>query len=189
VGLEPEAERLHKAHRVHVTEHFAYLTQQDIMKGDMVEPRSFKEAQKSAEAAMWKKASDEEMAAQLANESFVLVPRTPDMNVLKCRWVYKHKKDESGQVVRWKGRLVVQGFLQQRGLDFFETFAAVAKISSVRLMLAIAAVLDLELHQLDVDTAFLQAPVDEVIFMTQPEGYVKLGPKGEEMVCRLLKSI
>ena len=80
---------------------------------------------------------------------------------------------------------MVQGFTQVHGLNFFDTYAPVAKMSSVRLVLAIAALLDLELHQLDVDTAFLQAPVKERIYMAQPQGF----RVGKHKVCKLLKSV
>ena len=134
---------------------------------------------------MWRKAMEEEMAAQLANGSWLLVDRTDDMNVIGSRWVYKWKRDHTGAIVRWKARLVVQGFTQVHGLDFFDTYAPVAKMSSVRLVLAIAALLDLELHQLDVDTAFLQAGVKELIYMVQPQGF----SVGKHKVCKLLKSV
>ena len=111
------------------------------------------------------------------------------MHVLRCRWVYKYKRDHTGNVVRYKARLVIQGFGQKFGIDFFDTFAPVARMSSIRLVLAIAAVLDLILHQLDIVTAFLEADVEEVIIMSQPEGFVEVGPNGERMVCRLRKSL
>jgi len=85
--------------------------------------------------------------------------------------------------------LVIQGFHQIYGLDYLETFAPVAKLSSIRLILAIAAMMDWEIHQADVDTAYLQAEVEEEIYMSQPEGYVKFGPNGERLVCRLVRSL
>ena len=178
----------HLAHTVtNVINHYAYVSHNEVV--HIPEPKSYKEAMRSAEAPKWKAACDDEMASQKSCKSWKLVERKPWMNVIKSRWVFKHKLNERGQVVRHKARLVIQGFKQQYGLDFFDTFAPVAKMASVRLVLAIAAVMDLELHQLDVNTAFLQADVKEEIFMAQPEGYEEKGPSGEELICQLLKSL
>jgi transposase InsO family protein len=188
----PEARQhgaVHAAHTARVTVEHAYSAYTNISSASEQEPQSYKEAMLSPNRDKWSKAIDDEMASQRSNKSWVLVPRTPDMHVIKNRWVFKLKRDHTGRVVRFKARLVVLGFAQAFGIDYFETFAPVAKFGSIRLLLALAAILNLELHQLDVDTAFLQAPVNETIYMFQPEGSEVRGPNGEEMVCLLKKSV
>lgn len=154
-----------------------------------LEPRSYREAMRSPNAPKWRKACDEEMQSQLSNGTWKLIVRTDKMRVIKCIWVFKLKRNELGEIVRWKARLVIQGFRQEYGLDYFETFSPVAKMSSVRVVLAVSAALDLELVNVDIDVAFLNADVDEEIYMTQPEGYAKKSPDGKEYVCKLLKSL
>jgi hypothetical protein len=99
--------------------------------------------------------------------------------------VYKLKRDWQGKVTKRKSRLVVQGFLQREGLDINETYAPVAKATTFRLMLALTQAYKLHLHQLDVDSAFLYADLDEEVFMTPPPGM-----ELEEGFClKLLKSL
>ena len=178
----------HLAHCVRLPQHFAFAAYENISAMEK-EPNSFKEAMASPHAEFWLEATVEEMGAHRARQTWELIPYEPGMHVLRCRWVYKYKRDHTGNVVRYKARLVIQGFGQKFGIDFFDTFAPVARMSSIRLVLAIAAVLDLILHQLDIVTAFLEADVEEVIIMSQPEGFVEVGPNGERMVCRLRKSL
>ena len=101
--------------------------------------------------------------------------------------MFKKKTRDDGTIERYKARLVAQGFSQQPGLDYEETFCPVIRYESLRSLIAIAAQKDLQLHQLDVTTAFLNGQLEEEIFMKQPEGYVIKGK--EHMVCRLKKSI
>ena len=99
------------------------------------------------------------------------------MHLIKSRYVYKLKKDWTGKVVKWKSRLVILGCNQLEGIDFNETFAPVAKRTTFRLMIPLAHVMGLRLHQLDVDSAFLYADLEEEIFMKPtpdmeiPDGY------------------
>ena len=104
-----------------------------------------------------------------------------------CKWVFKLKLKADGSVDRHKARLVAKGYSQQQGLDFTETFAPVAKFASIRAALAIAALEDIEIHQMDVETAFLNGNLEEEIYMDQPEGFIK--PGTENLVCKLKKSL
>ncbi|XP_075521562.1 uncharacterized protein LOC142554768 [Primulina tabacum] len=91
----------------------------------------------------------------LKNDVWDLVPRPDNVNVIGTKWIFKNKTDESGIVVRNKARLVAQGYTQIEGIDFDETFAPVARIESVRLLLAIACHMDIKLYQMDVKSVFL----------------------------------
>ncbi|RYE20331.1 MAG: hypothetical protein EOP45_11235, partial [Sphingobacteriaceae bacterium] len=104
-----------------------------------------------------------------------------------CKWVFKTKLDSNGNIERHKARLVAKGFTQKDGVDYKETFSPVSKKDSLRIVMAMVAHYDLELHQMDVKTAFLNGNLDEEVFMDQPEGFVVDGK--EHMVCKLKKSI
>ena len=111
----------------------------------------------------------------------------PKQKPIGCKWVFKTKRDAQGKVERHKARLVAKGFTQKQGIDYTETFSPVSTKDSFRIIMALVAQYDMELHQMDVKTAFLNGELDEVIYMKQPEGFIEAGK--EEMVCRLRKSI
>jgi hypothetical protein len=108
--------------------------------------------------------------------------------VLGTRWVLKNKLGDQNQILKRKARFVVKGYLQEYGRDYFETHAPVAKMKSVKLILSIAARRDYELQQLDFDTAFLNAPVEEDIYVEPPEGF-QLDESGDNIVLKLLKAL
>lgn len=92
-----------------------------------------------------------------------------------------------GDIVRYKARLVAKGYSQVAGVDFNETFAPVAKFTTIRTIVAIGAAMDLEMHQMDVKTAFLNGELEEDIYMDQPQGFVEEGK--QHLVCKLKKSL
>ena len=153
------------------------------------DPRSYNEAMRSAEADLWKEAVKAEYTSLKKAETWDLCKLPKGKTLIGSRWVFKRKRDQNGQVVRYKARFVAQGFSQEPGKDFFDTYAPVAKMSSIRTILAIAALEDWELQNMDVNTAFLQSPVDEEIYVKQPQGFEELGPMGVMLVCRMLKSL
>ena len=120
----------------------------------------------------WKAAMDAEMSALNANHTWDLVPRPPHANIVGCRWLYRHKFDSHGLLDRYKGRLVAQGFSQQPGLDFDDTFSPVVKPATIRTVLSIAISQNWPIHQLDVKNAFLHGDLTEEVYMKQPPGYV-----------------
>jgi hypothetical protein len=162
----------------------AYAPQFDI-NGD---PLLYRDALCTPEVEKWKTAMDEEMDS-LMNDHQVwrLVDLPKGRTPIKCRWRYVTKRDTDNRPVRFKARLVAKGFAQIYGVDYDETFAPVARLDTVRLLLAIAAAFDLEIHQIDIKTAFLHGELEEEIFMEQPEGYVE--PGNEHKVCLLLRSL
>ncbi|KAL0332983.1 UNVERIFIED_CONTAM: Retrovirus-related Pol polyprotein from transposon TNT 1-94 [Sesamum calycinum] len=124
------------------------------------EPRTINEALSSPEAPFWKEAINNEIESIMQNHTWELVDPF------------------------W---LVAKGFKQKEGLDFFDTYSPVTRITSIRVLIAVAALYDLEIHQMDVKTAFLNGELDEEIYMEQPEGFVV--PGQEKKVCRLVKSL
>lgn len=129
---------------------------------------------------------EEEIKALGDNCTWELVDRPVNSNVVKCKWVYKLKRGVDGSS-RFKARLVAKGFSQKPGQDYDQTFAPVVKLSSLRVLFGLAAELDLEIVHVDITTTFLNGDLNEVIFMEQPEGFVKEGD--ENKVCKLKKAI
>ena len=101
-----------------------------------------------------------------------LVPRLKGVNVIGTKWIFKNKSDEHGTVIRNKSRLVAQDYTQVEGIDFDETFALVARLESIRILLAIASDLNFKLYQMDVKSAFLNGMLQEEIYVEQPKGFV-----------------
>ena len=132
-------------------------------------------------------AEQEEIASLYERKVWEVVPRTPDQNVLGCRFVYKKKRNPDRSVYRWKCRLVAQGFKQIKGIDFNETFASTVNMQSVRLFYWVVARMDLELYKIDIKTFFLYGELDEVLYMEQPPGYEQCDRS--KYVCKLIKSI
>ena len=147
-------------------------------------PKSYIEA---LQVPAWKAAMDVEYAAFIQRETWTLVPRPIDANVVSCKWVYSLKYNPDGSIARYKARLVARGFSQAYGLDYHETFSPVARLSFIRVLFSIALDQSWPLHQLDVSNAFLYDDLDEQVFMEQPPGYVAQGESSE--VCLLKKAI
>jgi len=91
------------------------------------------------------------------------------------KWVYKLKRNSDGEVVKHKARLVAKGYVQKQGVDFEEVFASVARLDTIRLILALAANRGWQVHHLDVKSAFLNGELEEEVYVAQPEGYVEKG--------------
>ncbi|KAK0586824.1 hypothetical protein LWI29_012854 [Acer saccharum] len=121
------------------------------------------------------------------NKVWELVPLPEGAKPIGCKWIFKTKRDSKGNVERYKARLVAKGFTQKEGIDFKETFSPVSMKDYFRTIMALVAHFDLELHQMDVKTAFLNGDIDETIYMVQPENFESGDSKN--MVCKLTKSI
>ncbi len=123
----------------------------------------------------------------MQNNTWELVDLPPGNKPLGCKWILKKKYKADGSIDKYKARLVAKGYRQKEGLDFFDTYSPVTRITSVRVLMAIAALHNLEVHQMDVKTVFLNGELQEEIYMEQPEGFVV--PGQEKKVCRLIKSL
>ena len=117
-------------------------------------PKDYYEAITSEDEPKWKLSMDEEMEALRENNTWILTTLPPGRKAINSMWVYDYKYDENGKIVRYKSRLVAKGCSQKDGIDYHETFAPVMKYKSLRIILAIVAIQDLELVQMDVKTAF-----------------------------------
>jgi hypothetical protein len=136
---------------------------------DEVEP-SYEEARRRSDWPEWKKAIDVELENLKAAGTWEVVERPENTNVVDSKWVFRLKKDAEGRVLKWKARLVARGFTQVYGVDYFETFAPVARLASIRTILAIAARNDWEIDMFDFHSAYLNGVLDdnEDIYMEQP---------------------
>ena len=163
-----------QAHRAQATEH--------------EEPQSYEEALRSPDASEWKLAMDEEIASSKfqANGTWDLEEQPVGVKAIPVKWVFKIKRDASGNIERYKARLVAKGFMEREGIDYNEVFAPVSKHTTLRTLLALTASEDLELHQLDIKTAFLNGELEETIYMKQPKGYEE---GTSDTVCHLKKSL
>lgn len=152
-----------------------------------VEPRSLAEAKRLPEWTMWELAIKEELGALEAAGTWEIGHAPEGTNIVGSKWVFKIKRDASGKPIRYKARLVAQGFSQVPGVDFFETYAPIAKLSTIRAILAVAAQMNLEIHQVDVKSAYLNGEFedDEKIFMKPPPGY----SRGKNEVYKLKRPI
>ena len=151
------------------------------------EPTTVVEALNGPEGEKWKIAMDSEMNSIRENNVWNLVESSEGCKPINCKWVFKKKLDLNGTVCSYKARLVAQGFSQKIGLDYEETFSPVVRFESVRSVLALAAKHNLYVHQMDVSSAFLNGELSEVLYMSQPEGFVQSGK--ENFVCKLNKAI
>ena len=153
------------------------------------EPKTHQQAMQSPDFAEWEAAERYEldMINHLGTCKLVRLPK--DRKPIGCKWVYRIKRDNLGNIIVYRARLVAQGFSQKPGIDYLETFAPVAKIESIRLLLAISAVLDWEVHVIDIDSAFLNSdlPPDQAVYLAQPPGHVVKGK--EDYVWLLLKGL
>ncbi|KAM7472007.1 hypothetical protein LguiA_010190 [Lonicera macranthoides] len=148
-------------------------------------PNSVQEALCDSE---WKSAMDEEMKSLLKNDTWELAELPAGKKKVGCKWVYTVKFKADGTIERFKARLVAKGYTQTHGIDYLETFAPVAKINMVRVLLSLAANLGWSLQQFDVKNAFLHEELEEEVYMEFPPGY-KIPVEHMNKVYRLKKSL
>nr|GEV52110.1 zinc finger, CCHC-type [Tanacetum cinerariifolium] len=137
------------------------------------DPRTYDEAMQFRDATFWKEAIDDEIGSIMENNTWVLSDLLPG-----CKWIFKRKMKVDGTIDKFKARSVIQGFRQKKGIDYFDTYEPIARIT-IRFLLALAAIHNLVILQMDVKTAFLNGDLDEEMYMKQPE----------ELLCRVILGI
>ncbi|KAG8495890.1 hypothetical protein CXB51_007509 [Gossypium anomalum] len=150
----------------------------------LVEPTTYEVVSQDSE---WVKARKEEIAALEQNHTWELMPCPLDVKPIYCKWVYKIKYRSDRLVERYKARLVVRGFFQQYGLDYEETFSSMAKVVTVRVLLALTASKESKLLEMDVKNDFLHGELDREIYMNQPTGFEN--GSHPSYVCKLKKAL
>jgi hypothetical protein len=145
----------------HFCEHYSFVSS--------IEPHRVEEVLQDSD---WVMAMQEELNNFTRNEVWHLVSR-PNQNVVGTKWVFRNKQDEHGVVTRNKARLVAKGYSQVEGLDFGETYAPVARLESIHILLAYATYHGFKLYQMDVKSAFLNGPMKEEVYVEQPPGFWK----------------
>lgn len=148
------------------------------------EPWDFSEARSMK---VWLQACEDEIASIEKNQTWVLVELPMGVKPIGLKWVFKMKRNPDGSVNKYKARLVAKGYMQRHGIDYDEVFAPVARIETIRLIIALAASYGWEVHHLDVKTAFLHGDLKEEVYVRQPEGFEVKG--SEEKVYNLSKAL
>lgn len=152
--------------------------------GVLDEPVSYEEAKGHPE---WNAAMQEDLDALNKNQTWELVSKPENCELITCKWVYCLKKNSDGVVDKYKARLVARGFPQSYGLDYEEPFSPVAKMVTVRTIFSLTTSMNWKLWQLDVKNAFLYGELDREVFMEQPKGYISL--QYPQHVCQLKKAL
>jgi hypothetical protein len=148
------------------------------------EPSTFEEA---TSRQVWRDAMMEEYNSIMKNDVWEVVPRPEGKSVVTSKWLYKLKHAADGSIEKYKARFVARGFSQVEGVDYDETFAPVARYTSIRAVISIAAEMGWKIHQMDVKTAFLNGLIEEEVYIEQPLGFEVHGR--ESHVCRLKKAL
>mgnify|MGYP001405694973 FL=1 len=168
---------------------FAYpsVSIEDVIDADAPLPRDLDEALGGAEAEMWKIAVEEEIGSLEGMGTWDLEDLPGGRKAIGCRWVFSRKTDEHGNIIRYKARLVAQGFAQKPGIDYEldGVFAPVMRFETLRTVLALSATNGWVLFQSDVKSAYLNGHLTEEIYMRQPPGF----DDGSGRVCRLRRSL
>ncbi|GJT32935.1 retrovirus-related pol polyprotein from transposon TNT 1-94 [Tanacetum coccineum] len=143
--------------------------EEEAIRKNTKKPKNVNEALKDKS---WVVAMQEELNQFVANDVWELVPLPISQSVIGTKWVFRNKLDENGIVSRNKARLVAQGYNQQEGIDYDETYAPVARLESIRILLAIACANDFKLYQMDVKSAFLNGFINEEVYVAQPPRFI-----------------
>lgn len=160
--------------------HFS-LSAEEFVDND---PLSIAEAKQRTDWPEWKRAIEGEFASLIKNGTWTLCDLPAGRKTVTSKWVFKLKHKADGEIDKYKARLVARGFTQKFGFDYTETYSPVAKLVTLRILLAVAVQMDMHIHQMDVKCAFLNGDLNEDIFMQQPEGF-----ENGNKVCKLNKAI
>ncbi|GKB26181.1 calcineurin B-like protein 4 [Tanacetum coccineum] len=139
------------------------------------------------ETAQWKESIKSEIDSILQNHTWELVDLLSGCKPLGYEWIFKKKMKADGTIDNYKVRLVIKGFRQREGLNFFDTYLPVTRITSIRMVLAIAALRKLKVYQIDVKMTFLNGDLEKILYINQPEGFMAPGLESKD--CRLVQSL
>jgi hypothetical protein len=153
----------------------------------VTEPVSFETAMAGSQWKEWKQAMHEEMYSLATNDTWSLTPLPEGRKAIGCRWLYKVKTNQHGEIVKYKARLVAQGFSQVEGIDFDEVYAPVVRGTTLRMLLAMATKFGFYVAQCDIKSAYLHGVLLEEVYMRQPKGF--LDSDQPLAVCRLNKGL
>lgn len=148
-----------------------------------IEPKTYDDAIKHD---CWKQAMQNELTSLNQTGTWQIVDLPPAVKPIRCRWIFKVKHNDDGSIERYDRRLVAKGYNQIEGLDYFDTYSPVAKLTTVRFIIALASINHWHLHQLDVNNAFLHGELQEDVYMTIPQRVPHSKPN---QVCKLTKSL
>jgi hypothetical protein len=177
--------RSQRARRSAISDDYdVYISKEIQMEGD---PTSFVEAMRSALSSKWLEDMEYEMRSMSTNKVWNLEEIPKWAKTVGCKWVYKMKYDSKGNTKRFKKWLVAKCFVHREGIYYNETFYPVSCRDFLRIIMALVAHYDLELHQMDVKTTFLNGDMLENVYMAQPKGFAMKGK--EHMGCHMKKSI
>ncbi|GJZ10830.1 zinc finger, CCHC-type containing protein [Tanacetum coccineum] len=123
----------------------------------------------------------------MGNNTWVLADLPSGCKSLGCKWIFKRKLKVDGTIEKFKARLVIQGFRQKLGIDYFDTYSTMVRISIIRLLITLTSIHNLIIHQMDVKTPFLNGKLDEEVYINQSQGFIISGNENKE--CKLIKSL
>ena len=130
---------------------------------------------------------DEELEQIEKNNTWELVPRPKDKNVIGTKWIFKNKLNKNGEVVRNKARLVCKGYAQQEGIDFEETFAPIARLGAIRMFLSLSSFQKFKILKMDVKSSFLNGDLEEQVYIEKSDGFIL--ENDPNLVCRMKKAL
>ena len=137
---------------------------------DIWTPNTHQQAMLTPQREEWRNAEEQEIQSMMNNKVFKPTKLPMDRKAIRVRWIYRVKYDKNGVIKQYKARIVALGYQQIYGVDYSETYSPVARLTSLRILMAISSYFNLLVHQMDVDTAFLNAELKEEIYITPPEG-------------------
>lgn len=159
-----------------------------VLNAQFTDPQELHTVLEAQHHKVWVQAMDSEYDALMTNQTWSLVPLPPTTPVIGCQWIYKLKMNPDGSVARHKARLVAKGYSQTQRLDYNETFSSVVKPATIQIVLRIAVSRGWFVKQLDVNNAFLNGSLTEIVYMHQPPGY-EIQIVDTPLVCKLHKAI
>ncbi|MCO5608558.1 hypothetical protein L7F22_062769 [Adiantum nelumboides] len=183
-GLPRRSARLQKRGQVYDSNEFVNFALMSQIQDTPVEPSSVQEA---LQHNCWKRAMHAELDAIERNKTWTLVPKPPKRNVVSTKWIFKTKYKADGSLDKHKTRLMARGFSQRPGVDFDETYAPTARMTTIRTVLCLAAHFGWAVFQMDVKSAFLNGEMEKEVYVSQPPGFQVTGK--EDHVYRLWKAL